>query len=183
MSKPKSGPTSGQKSKTDDSVRQAIERATHHAGLALAEGVASTRALLDAASIGVTGESAQTRPHLAEFAKALDQISDALSGQASSISSSALTALLEALETEISRWEVRSKTDDDARAVLRAFLGLREFFWELGVRPKAGEGDRPLAKRDPQRPRESEAAKAAKANSSGGTTRGTPRVQRIVIEG
>ena len=54
---------------------------------------------------------------------------------------------------------------------------------ERGIGAQAGEGDRPLAKRDPQRPRESEAAKTAKANSSGGTTRGTPRVQRIVIEG
>lgn len=175
-----SEPMSREKTRTDKSVRQAIERATHHAGLALAEGVATARALLDAASIGVTGESAQTHQHLSEFAKALDQISYALSGQASSLSNTALSSLLDALEAEISRWEVRSKTDDDARAVLRAFLGLREFLWELGVRPDAADG---LAKPDPQRSRDRDRRERAEPNSPGGAARGTPRVQRIVIEG
>jgi len=48
------------------------------------------------------------------------------------------TALTEpfatALEAEIKRWEKRSQTDPDARLVLRAFLGLRELLWELGMR-------------------------------------------------
>jgi hypothetical protein len=43
--------------------------------------------------------------------------------------------LAEALELEIKRWELRSSTDADARVVLRAFLGLRELLWELGMRP------------------------------------------------
>ena len=38
---------------------------------------------------------------------------------------------------EIERWEARSARDPDARAVLRAFLGLRELLWELGLRSDA----------------------------------------------
>ncbi len=41
--------------------------------------------------------------------------------------------LATALEAEIKRWESRSQTDPDARPVLRAFLGLRELLWEIGV--------------------------------------------------
>lgn len=165
-----------EKSETDGSVRQAIERAAHHAGLALAEGVASARALLDAASIGMSGESAQTHPHLSEFAQALDQISEALSGATSSPSNAALSALLEALDAEISRWDVRSQTDADARAVLRAFLGLREFLWELGVRPRTAGSDEPGSEAN-------EAAPAAEKNSPDECVQRTPRVQRIKIEG
>jgi hypothetical protein len=47
----------------------------------------------------------------------------------------ALTApLIAALNGEIRRWEQRSRKDADARPVLRAFLGLRELLWELGLR-------------------------------------------------
>lgn len=167
-SKPGPKDRRNEKDRADESVRQAIERAAHHAGLALAQGVASARALLDAASIGVTGESAQTHQHLSEFARALDQIGEALSGENSPLSNTALSALLEALDSEIARWEIRSQTDADARAVLRAFLGLREFLWELGLRPKAAESE-------PKAPAES--------GSQPETVRRRPRVQRIEIDG
>ena len=39
------------------------------------------------------------------------------------------------LEAEIERWEARAGDDPEARAVLRAFLGLRELLWEFGIRP------------------------------------------------
>ncbi len=172
-----------EKRETDGSVRQAIERAAHHAGLALAEGVASARALLDAASIGMSGESAQTHPHLSEFAQALDQMTEALSGATSSPNNAALSALLEALDAEISRWDVRSRADDDARAVLRAFLGLREFLWELGVRPQTAGSDRASAEGDEPCSEANEAAPAAEKNSPDECVQRTPRVQRIKIEG
>ena len=44
--------------------------------------------------------------------------------------------ILDALETEIARWESLSRQDEEARSVLRAFLGLREFLWEMGIRSK-----------------------------------------------
>ena len=46
-----------------------------------------------------------------------------------------LASIAEALDIEIARWEKRARDDLDARAVLRAFLGLREILWEFGVRP------------------------------------------------
>jgi len=56
-----------------------------------------------------------------------------------------------AVEAEIKRWEQRSQTDPDARLVLRAFLGLRELLWELGMRHDPA----PTSKRsstNPERP-------------------------------
>jgi hypothetical protein len=47
-----------------------------------------------------------------------------------------LASIAEALDIEIARWEKRARDDLDARAVLRAFLGLREILWEVGVRPR-----------------------------------------------
>lgn len=175
--------TQNETGKTDESVRQAVERAAHHARLALLESVASSRALLDAASIAVSGESAQTHPRLSEFAQALDQVSDALSGDSSSLGSAALVTLQKAIDSEISRWETRSQTDTDARAVLRAFLALREFLWELGVRPKTAERDRAVDKRERQRAADRDVSCAEEPNFPSEVRRGTPRVQRIKIEG
>ena len=45
--------------------------------------------------------------------------------------------MLDALDAEIARWETKARQDADARAVLRAFLGVRELLWELGMRPSA----------------------------------------------
>lgn len=72
-----------------------------------------------------------------------------------------------ALEAEIKRWEQRSQTDPDARPVLRAFLGLRELLWELGLGREA-----PPTK-DRSRPNE----------DTGGSTRShRDRVQRFDVE-
>lgn len=168
-------------SETDASVRLAVERAAQHAGRALSEAVASARALLDAASIGVSGETAETHPHLSEIAQALDQLSEALSGEPTSLGSAALSALLAALDSEISRWEARSETDNDARAVLRAFLGLREFLWELGLRKKAAEGA--SAKTDARNSRKHTAARGPEQDDRDPEPKKTPRVQRITIQG
>ena len=58
--------------------------------------------------------------------------------------------MVEALDAEIARWEERAKTDDDARAMLRAYLGLREILWELGVRPESARGKRSERDRAPR---------------------------------
>ena len=172
----------GRKDQTKETFREAMERAAHHAQLSLAEAVASARALLDAASIGTNGDSAQAHPHLSEFAKALDQASESLSGKSSTLRTAALSALLGALEGEIARWENRSRTDEDARAVLRAFLGLREFLWELGVRPSTAGPDPASAARDRQTDVR-RAKEAAEPRPPRETVRKAPRVQRIKIDG
>ncbi len=43
------------------------------------------------------------------------------------------------LDDEIGRWETRGRDDPEARAVLRAFLGVREILWEFGLRPSRAE--------------------------------------------
>ncbi|MGH7286571.1 MAG: hypothetical protein ACREI8_00945, partial [Myxococcota bacterium] len=63
----------------------------------------------------------------------------------------------------IARWEERARQDGEARAVLRAFLGVRELLWEFGIR----RPDEPAAPRAERR--------AAK--------RGGPRVQRVRVQG
>jgi len=71
-----------------------------------------------------------------------------------------------ALDAEIARWEKRAAADGDARAVLRAFLGLRELLWEVGVRPRPEPAAPP-------------AARGRKA----GPDRPQGRVQRVHVEG
>lgn len=173
----------GRNGESDASVRQALERAVEHAQLALSEGVASARALLDAASIGVSGGPAKDHAKLSELAWALDRISAALSGEAPTLRAAALNSLLAAVDREVARWEIRSRSDQDARAVLRAFLGLREILWEMGVRPgeaKPGTGD---SKRDGHGRAKYATGKRSKPTPPD-TSRPKPaRVQRIKIRG
>jgi hypothetical protein len=86
--------------------------------------------------------------------------------------------IAEALDAEIARWEERAKHDADARSVLRAFLGLREVLWELGVRAsfaQRAEGERRPsgghARADDARSRSTEPAASR------------PRVQRVAVQG
>jgi len=121
----------------EDGIRISMERAHSHAQLALSETVAVVRALLDILSLVVTGVPAARNQNLRELAQLLDQFSSSLAASAASPPSQ---MLLDALDAQIARWERRSKNDPDARAVLRAFLGLREILWESGFRssPEAG---------------------------------------------
>ena len=83
-------------------------------------------------------------------------------------SDSLLSSFAEALDAEIDRWEKRSQKDPTARAVLRAFLGVRELLWEMGVRTHQERGRR-------QQPT---------AASTDGRQRARPaRVQRVRVEG
>jgi hypothetical protein len=159
----------------------------NHAQLALSEGVASARALLDAASIAVSGGPARDHPRLSELAWTLDRIAAGLSGEAPSLRAAALSALLAAIDGEVRRWEIRSRSDQDARAVLRAFLGLREILWEMGVRRSESESKSGFSSNSAER---SGSAGRQRANSDrsqpkrrGPARPTTPRVQRIEIRG
>ena len=183
------------KKRIDESVQEALERSLQHAGLALSEGVLAARALLDVASLGISGESAEDRPNLAEFARTLDQIADALAGKSPSLRAAILGVLLDAIESEIARWEVRSNSDEDARSVLRAFIGLREILWEMGIRrdpPTSHGGERAKTRRGSSTNGSSQemkwgresSARVDRSQRTPGTSarRRAPRVQRIRID-
>ena len=78
--------------------------------------------------------------------------------------------LADALDAEIGRWEQRAAEDPEARAVLRAFLGLREVLWEIGIR-RSGDADG--AQRSQPGPEKSEPPKRA----------GRRRVDRVRVQG
>ena len=94
---------------------------------------------------------------------------NATTGEAAAL----LRSIAEALDAEIARWETRAETDPEARAVWRAFLGLRELLWEFGVRrePDANGGG------------EKSKRAARKKGRSTSTRRKKPRVQRVTVEG
>lgn len=81
--------------------------------------------------------------------------------------------LATAIDAEIGRWEKRSKTDPDARPVLRAFLGLREVLWELGMREDAKTDSTTDKAKNPQPDRQSDPTHRPQRN----------RVQRFDVEG
>lgn len=132
------------------------------------------RALLDAASLGASGEPSQAHRLLGPLASLLEDLSAQLDRGAGAAPASILDAITEALDVEIARWEQRAGDDPDARAVLRAFLGLRELLWEFGVgRRPAGEGPR-----DAPDPRGAD----SRSRRSPPPRRG-PRIQRVPVEG
>ncbi len=153
-----------------DSVEQALGRAAAHARNSLAEAIAACRALLDAVSLVALRRPAESSAGFASIARILDEFEAQLgrSGAASQQHTAPLVgALAEALDDEIARWERRAERDPEARSVLRAFLGLRELLWELGVRGQEH------ARADDE---EDDAATASPADEN-------PRVQRIRVHG
>ncbi len=150
-----------------DAISQSIGRAHQHTQRALSEAVSAARALLDVASLSIGGTPAASYPPLKEIAQAFDQLAASLAGDADAAGSGPLRAVLEALEVQIATWEERSREDADARAVLRAFLGLREILWQLGLRPS------PDPKARQRETRESPPRSKA----------GRSRVQRVDIQG
>jgi hypothetical protein len=151
-----------------ETAPEAIARAARHARIALAESARALVALLDAASLAASGEPAAAGPLLGRLSRSLDGLASELDGAVGSGAAGLLAAIAEALDAEIARWELRARDDADARAVLRAFLGLRELLWELGVR----------------RPGEPADAGAGPTHSRPARTRRAgPRVQRVRVEG
>ncbi len=118
---------------------EALRRAAEHARRAAAESAAALHALLDAASLFADGRPAAESSWLAPAAELLAGLGSSARG-AGGAAPEVMDALAAALDAEIQRWEQRSRVDAEARAVLRALIGVRELLWELGVR-KAGTAD------------------------------------------
>lgn len=152
-------------------IEAALARAAMHGRRAASEALLAARALLDALSLALHGASADERRFLGLAARTLDDLSDALAG--GDARPGLLTAVAEALDAEIQRWEGRARHDADARAVLRAYLGLREILWELGVRPAAGRS----AAREP-----GEDGGAPRGRRTRPRGRGRGRTQRVPVE-
>jgi hypothetical protein len=158
----RSGPADAGGAAPPETAAEALARARRHGRAALAEALQAVVALLDAASLASTGVPAEAHRSLSLAAKAL---AGAASGLAPDADSALAQALAGALDAEIARWEPRADDDPEARAVLRAFLGLRELLWELGVR------------RTPATAPERGAQRAAEP------VRRRPRVERVHVQG
>jgi len=153
---------------------EAIARARKHTRAAIAEALAAVHALLDASSLALIGEPSASNTLLRPIARILEALraefnEDPTTGEAAAL----LRSIAEALDVEIARWEKRAETDPEARAVWRAFLGLRELLWELGIRRESdasgsGETSKPAAR---------------KKGRSTSARRKQPRVQRVTVEG
>ena len=124
------------------SADEAIARARQHALAALAESALALRALVDAASLAATGAPSDAHAALAGASAWLDQIAEQLQAGAGRRGAPWLDAVAHVLDAEIARWETRGRDDPEARAVLRAFLGVREILWEFGLRPSARRAKR-----------------------------------------
>lgn len=121
-------------------AQAALARAGAHGRRAAAEALAAVGALLDAAALAGSGKPAAAHPLLGPLAEMLAQLAGFLGSSEDSAAGPVVEAITRALDAEIERWERRAQNDADARAVLRAFLGLRELLWEAGIRrppPKA----------------------------------------------
>ena len=113
---------------------EAVGRAREHLRRATLEGLEAATALLEAAS-SVSGTGPATEGISADLLRGIERILHGLRSNGRFAFPEAVTGPLEeALAREIARWEKRSKSDQAARPVLRAFLGLRELLWELGMR-------------------------------------------------
>lgn len=143
-------------------VAEALERARNHALSAAAESAAALAALLDAAALATTGRAARETP-ASGLGQGLEALRRWIEPEAVRDGASLLRAVADALDAEISRWEERSRKEPDARGVLRAFLGVRELLWELGVRPSDHAEEPTEVREAPKEP--------------------VPRVQKIAVEG
>lgn len=118
-----------------DETEAAFVRARGHLRRSTLEGLEAARALIQAAILSSGVTSASRDSIVGGLQRGLEELIAGFRENATFVFPSALgEPLAEALETEINRWEKRSQTDPDARPVLRAFLGLRELLWELGLR-------------------------------------------------
>jgi hypothetical protein len=175
-------------------IEEALERAATHGRNALAEALLAARALLDAAAIAISGqplssstgtaESSEPKRALARAVGFIDELAERLRTDEAAATRSLVDALLEALDAEIARWEGRAGSDPDARAVLRAFLGLRELLWELGLRRGESTDASRSADEAAAAPKPSSQAKRRRRSPApAAKRRGQRRVERVEIEG
>lgn len=127
------------------SAEDALLRARDHGRRALAEASCAARCLLDAASLATTGVPAEGHESLRRAALWLERAAGAAGAAPGGEAARWLDAVAAALDEEIGRWEARSESDPEARAVLRAFLGVRELLWEFGLRRRSPQ-DSPEAR-------------------------------------
>ena len=151
-----------------------LARARAHLQRASIEGLEAALALLEGAvQTSGLGDPDADSP-LGRLRASLEEAIEGLRRHAPSVIPGAFSEpLFAALETEIARWEERSRNDPDARAVLRAFLGLRELLYELGLRREA-----PPPARGPREPK----ARAGRARPTRAAASGRERVQRFDVE-
>ena len=120
-------------------VGEALARARHHGRNAAGESLAALQALVEAVSLATRGRNADASRLFGPLAKLFEGLIDDL-GRDGAAATRILEAIAFAVDDEISRWEERADEDVEARTVLRAFLGLREVLWEIGVRRSPGAG-------------------------------------------
>jgi len=162
------------------SPSDALARAARHARLAAAEAIAAWRALAEAGALAAAGVPTARLRGVGGLSRAAAELEAALRGGEAAGGDGLVSALADALDAEIARWEARSGEDPDARAVLRAFLGLRELLWELGVRAPR-QAPPPAAPEDVPRPARPEPRRPVVAAPRG--RRAAPRIQRVPVEG
>ena len=162
-------------------VEDGLRRAWQHLGRAALESLEAARALLEAALRASGLHSVAPDSLAAEIGRSLDGLIASLEeGRAFQLPEALVEPLSRALEAEIARWESRSRTDPDARPVLRAFLGLREILWEFGVRsPSRSEQQTPPPRHAEAAP---EPATSAPDRPLGHEPTPKPRVQRFEVE-
>lgn len=166
--------TRREEAETTERASEAVARAQRHAYAAIAEALAAVGALLDASSLALSGEAATSNALLGPLARILEGLRAEFNEGKTTVEVAALLrSIAEALDAEIARWEARAETDPEARAVLRAFLGLRELLWEFGIRRES----------DASESGETSKRAARKKGRSTSARRKPPRVQRVTIEG
>lgn len=153
-----------------DGVDHALSRARLHFSNATREGIAGAAAILDAGG-RASGLNAEQAERLAEAIAGRLEKSLAPLRDGSVVPEAVFTPLDEALQAEIGRWEARSRRDPDARAVLRAFLGLRECLWELS-QPRREAHDTNSARK----------SSSHRGSRRGSSAPGQRRVQRFEVE-
>ena len=169
---PGAAPSSG--TAAPETVEEALSRARTHGRVAAAESVAALQALLDAAALALSGRAAERDAILGPLSRSLEELRGLVAPADSHLGSSLLSALFDALDEEIARWEVRSREEPNARSVLRAFLGVREVLWEISSR-----GPEPTGSSKKEAP---EARKTTRSTGTGRSRRST-RVRRVPVEG
>jgi hypothetical protein len=162
-------------------LEEALERARRHGLAALAESASAARALVDAAALAATGAPSDANGRLAVATGWLDAAAEHARAGAGRPLGPWLDAVSDALDDEIERWEEKSRVDPEARAVLRAFLGVREILWEFGLRARDAAGASPTA--DDLRAPRTAPVETARARSPRTARRGAAGLQRVPVEG
>jgi len=134
-------------------VDGALQRARQHLRNSALEGAQAISALIEATLHASDLTNVAADSMIGQIQQQLEELIAVLQGGSSFRMPRVLAEpLAAALDAEIRRWEHRSQSDPDARLVLRAFLGMRELLWEIGMRspeqkaPASSPGKPPAAK-------------------------------------